>query len=239
MAYLWRPTLITLLFSLVSVLPAQTLNAQGLPKRFKNSIGMTFVLIPAGQFTMGSPNNEADRHVDEQRHNVTLTQSFYAAVTEVTQEQWQAVMGSNPAHFVKCGSQCPIERISWHEAQVFIKRLNALEKTDTYRLPTEAEWEYACRSGTRTAFNVGACLSSQQANYDGSIPMAGCTKGKYRQSPVKVAEFAPNAWGLYDMHGNVWEWCSDWYARGDAGQATDPQGPPKGRYRVIRGGAWY
>jgi formylglycine-generating enzyme required for sulfatase activity len=149
-------------------------------------------------------------------------------------------MGNNPAFFAKCGGQCPIEGISWHDAQAFIKRLNALEKTDSYRLPTEAEWEYACRAGTRTAFNVGPCLSFKQANFDASIPMPGCAKGKYRNRPVEVAQFAANAWGLHDMHGNVWEWCADWYARRTKAQPTvDPQGPSKGRYRIIRGGAWY
>jgi len=157
--------------------------------------------------------------------------------TEVTQGQWKAVMRNNPSEFKDCGDDCPVEQVSWDDVQKFIKNLNQTEKKE-YRLPTEAEWEYACRAGTDTPFAFGKCLSTDQANYDGHHPLSGCTEGKYRKKTVPVASFAPNKWGLYDMHGNLWEWCQDWYADYPSGSVTDPMGPTSGSCYVFRGGSW-
>jgi len=229
-------------------------------KTFTNSIGMKFVQIPAGTFMMGSPENETGRDNDEKQHRVTLTKSFYMQTTEVTQGQWKAVMGTmtktkvipgclfpthiqvetpnNPSHFSNCGDHCPVEQVSWNDCQEFIRKLNQREGNGTYRLPTEAEWEYACRAGTTTPFNTGNCLSANEANYDGNYPYMGCSRGQYRKKTVSVGSFSPNAWGLYDMHGNVWEWCQDWKGDYPGGSVTDPEGPSSGTYRVIRGGGW-
>jgi len=203
-----------------------------------NSIGMKFVQIPAGTFMMGSPPDEPERENGEEQHKVTITKSFYLQTTQVTQGQWKKVMRKNPSAFKDCGDECPVDRVSWDDVQNFIKRLNEREDTDKYRLPTEAEWEYACRAGTTTAFHTGDRISTDQANYDGNYPMPGSPEGEYRERPVKVGTFPPNAWGLYDMHGNVWEWCQDWYGDYPKGDVRDPEGPSTGEYRVLRGGSW-
>ena len=208
-----------------------------LPARFTNSLGQAFVYIKPGTFWMGSPSDEPKRDSDETRHKVTLTKGFYLQTTEVTQGQWERVMGSNPSYFKNCGADCPVENVSWEDIQEFIRKLNR-EEGKKYRLPTEAEWEYACRAGTETPFSFGKCLSTDQANYDGNYPMPGCGKGAYREKPAPVKSFAPNAWGLYDMHGNVWEWCEDWKGDYPSGAVTDPEGPSNGSVRVLRGGSW-
>jgi len=207
-------------------------------------LGMKFVYIQPGTFMMGSPPDEPGRYDDEILHKVTLTKGFYMQTTQVTQKQWKAIMENNPSEF-KGGifkgnrNNCPVENISWYDVQEFIKRLNRKEETDKYRLPTEAEWEYACRAGTTTPFYFGRCLLTDQVNYDGKYPLEGCPKGQYRRKTVPVGSFAPNAWGLYDMHGNVWEWCQDWYEEYPSVAVTDPTGPSMGRWhRVIRGGGW-
>jgi len=143
----------------------------------------------------------------------------------------------------------PVTCVSWNDAQAFITWLNRSldsarlsgvgERSRTYSLPTEAEWEYACRAGTSTPFSFGVCLSADQANYDGNYPLKGCPKGKYREKTVPAASFLSNAWGLYDMHGNVWEWCQDWYEDYSSGPVTDPMGPDRGSNRVFRGGSWH
>ncbi len=201
------------------------------------SINYKMVYIKPGTFIMGSPSEEPERDDDETQHMVTLTQGFYMGVTEVTQAQWEKVMGNNPSHHKDC-DDCPVEEVSWQDCQKFIKKLNRIEGTGKYRLPTEAEWEYACRAGTTTPFDAGRCLLMDQANYDGKHPLPGCQKGLYRGRTVPVASFAPNAWGLFDMHGNVWEWCQDWYGDYPSGHARDPEGPSSGSYRVFRGGSW-
>ena len=206
-------------------------------KRFTNSIGQEFVYIEPGSFMMGSPENEPGRGSDETQHRVTLTKGFYMQTTEVTQGQWKAVMGNNPSYFKDCGDNCPVEQVSWEDAQEFIKKLSRKEGKE-YRLPTEAEWEYAARAGTSTPFAFGKCLSADQANYDGNYPNV-CPKGKYREKTVPAGSFSPNAYGLYDMHGNVWEWCQDWYGYYPAGSVTNPEGSSTGSGLVRRGGSWY
>jgi len=204
-----------------------------------NSIGMKFVYIQPGSFMMGSPESEPKRDDDEKQHKVRLTKGFHMQTTEVTQGQWKAVMGSNPSYFEDCGNDCPVEQVSWNDVQKFIKKLNKKEKSDKYRLPTEAEWEYAARAGTSTAFSFDKCLSTDQANYDGKYPLKNCPKGEYRKKTLPVASFAPNAWALHDMHGNVWEWCQDWYGEDyPSGAVTDPGGPSTGSGRILRGGSW-
>jgi len=214
--------------------PAQVADS----KRFTNSIGQEFVWIEQGTFMMGSPENEPGRSSDEKQHQVTLTKGFYLQTTEVTQGQWKAVMGNNPSYFKNCGDNCPVENVSWNDAQEFIKNLNQKEGKKIYRLPTEAEWEYAARAGTSTPFHTGRCLSTDQANYNGNYPLEGCPKGKYREKTVPAASFAPSAWGLYDMSGNVWEWCQDWYGHYPAGSVTNPEGSSTGSSRILRGGSW-
>ncbi len=210
-------------------------------KKIINSIGMEFVYIPPGTFMMGSPENGPGRDRDEKQHRVTLTKGFYMQTTEVTQGQWKAVMGNNPSYFENCGDNCPAERVSWDDVQVFIEKLNRKDGRN-YRLPTEAEWEYACRAGSGTPFVFGKCLSADQANYNGKYPckypLFGCPKGEYRGKSVPVASFTPNAWGLYDMQGNAVEWCQDWYGDYPSGSVTDPAGPSSGSRRVGRGGGW-
>ena len=194
---------------------------------YTNKLGMEFVYIKPGTFMMGCPD-----------HQVILTQGYYMQTTPVTQGQWETVMGGNPSRFSGCGDNCPVESVSWHDAQDFIAALNDLEDTDRYALPTEAQWEYAARAGTTTPFYFGFCLSKDQANYNGNYPLPGCPKGKYRAKTTTVKKFPANAWGLYDMHGNVWEWVADWYGDYSCLAVTDPAGPPFGTSRVMRGGSW-
>jgi len=179
--------------------------------------GMQFVPIPAGSFEMGSARNEPGHRADETLHRVTITGPFYMSATEVTQEQWTAVMGSNPSHFH--GRNLPVESVTWFEVQEFLRRTHC-------RLPTEAEWEYACRAGSKGSYSVGEQLSTTIANYDS-------------KSTKPVASFPPNAWGLYDMHGNVWEWCADEYCPYPSSEVSDPFERCGSVYKVIRGGSWY
>ena len=188
-------------------------------------IKLEMVLIPAGKFVMGSPKKEKGRDDDETQHEVTLTKSYYMSKYQVTQEQWEAVMGKNPSGIK--GAQLPVTDISWDDCQNFIRKLNGLTKSK-YWLPTEAEWEYACRAGTTTAYSFGAKITPKDANYDDS------KLGK----PVEVGRYNPNAFGLYDMHGNVWEWCEDWKADYPKGAVIDPKGHTTGTGRVLRGGSF-
>ena len=197
-------------------------------KVFVNSrFGMKFVLVQPGIFMIESPSSNPDRSSDEARHRVTIRKPFYMQTTEVTHKQWRAIMGTNPSHFKNCGDDCPVEFVSWDDCQEFIRRLNRAERTNKYRLPTEAEWQFACQAGTETPFAFGGLLSTAQANYDGN-----------HKGPVPVGSFPPNPWGLYDVHGNVWEWCQDWYGEYHSSHVTDPTGPSSGLFRVIRGGGW-
>jgi len=218
---------------------------------FTNTPGMTFKRIPAGTFIMGSPASELGRYDNETQHQVTLTQSFYMQTTEVTQSQWQSVMGSNPSYFKGCGANCPVEKVSWNDIQGFITVINSLGE-GTYRLPTEAEWEYACRAGSTTAIangpiTVTACqydynLNRIAWNCSAGVSYAGCYdvyNGSSCSGTHPVAEKMANDWGLYDMHGNVSEWCSDWYDDYPTIEVVDPTGPSTGTKRVDRGGSWY
>ncbi len=192
--------------------------------------------IVPGEFVMGSPEHEAERFDNETQHRVILSRGFWLADTACTQALWQAVMGDNPSGFQ--GEDRPVETVSWDDVQGFIERLNALLSDPGFRLPTEAEWEYACRAGTTTPFGFGEQITSEQVNYDGNRPYAGGQRGLDRGETVPVKALPCNSWGLYQMHGNVWEWCQDWYGRYPAGAMTDPPGPEEGALRVLRGGSW-
>jgi formylglycine-generating enzyme required for sulfatase activity len=194
---------------------------------------------------MGCPSDERGRVGREWLpHPVTITRRFYLGRYEVTQAQWRALMGTNPAEGSGVGKDHPVYHVSWNSAQEFIHRLNTLGQ-GTFRLPTEAEWEYACRAGTLSRFSFGEALgSSDVRDYCPELDTYmwwGGNNGKqgYPEGAKTVGLKQPNPWGLYDMHGNVWEWCSDWWEPGgDPGSRTDPQGPPSGTHKVMRGGAW-
>jgi formylglycine-generating enzyme required for sulfatase activity len=191
---------------------------------------------------MGSPNGEEGMRPDETQHKVTLTKGFYMGVHLVTQEQWQEVMGKNPSIF-KGEKNLPVENVSWKLCQSFVKKLREKDKKP-YRLPTEAEWEYSCRAGTTTPFHFGATISTDQANYDGTFAYGNGKKGAYRKKTTPVDAFPANAWGLHDMHGNLMQWCQDWYDDYPKKDVVDPQGPEKapiareGEMHVLRGGCW-
>jgi uncharacterized protein (TIGR02996 family) len=216
-----------------------------------NAIGMRLALIPPGAFRMGSPGNEEGRALNEgPTHEVEITKPFYLSVHLVTQSQYEQVMGSNPAWFSATGrgrekvagldtADFPVETVSWADAVEFCAKLSLLPAERragrVYQLPTEAEWEYACRAGSLLPCAFGNELSLELANFGGESPGAvGRTS--------RVGSYPPNAWGLYDLHGNVYEWCSDWWEHGfsayRSGTRQDPTGPSKGRDRVLRGGSW-
>jgi formylglycine-generating enzyme required for sulfatase activity len=229
------------------------------------------VRINGGTFTMGSPSNEPERYEEEFRHQVTFS-SFYMGKYEVTQAEYESVMGTNPSNFK--GSNLPVEKVSWYDAVEYCNKLSQKEglspaytidksrsdpnnfsnnwddnirwlvtwnqNANGYRLPTEAEWEYACRAGTTTPFNTGNNITTSQANYNGSKPYNNNAKGTYREKTTNVGSFAANPWGLYDMHGNVGEWCWNWWDMIGFGsmEETNPQGVVSGADRVVRGGSW-
>ena len=207
-----------------------------------NSIGMELIEIPAGKFMMGSPVGEKNRQDDEEQVAVTLTKSFWLGKTEVTQGQWQAVMSTEPwkgQEFVQTDKNGAATFVSWNDATAFCQRLTdsdhkngKLPAGEAYRLPTEAQWEYACRAGTQTMWSFGDDDKElgEYAWFDGNAA---------REQYAHAAGLKkPNPWGLHDMHGNVWEWCSDWYGNALPG-GTDPVGPGKGSFRVGRGGSWW
>jgi formylglycine-generating enzyme required for sulfatase activity len=206
-----------------------------------NSIGMKLVLIPKGTFMMGSPERE-----DEPQHQVTISKDYYLGVTEVTQGQYEKVIGENPSRFQKSSrfqefrvrgsdtSMYPVEKVWWGDAVEFCKKLSDLPEEKkagrVYRLPTEAEWEYACRAGSKSAYSFGES-SKSLGDY-------AWFEGNSNGQTHPVGEKKANAWGLYDMHGNVWEWCSDEYGDYPEGAVSDPVGPREGSFRVYRGGCW-
>jgi formylglycine-generating enzyme required for sulfatase activity len=219
-----------------------------------NSLGMRMILIPPGRFTMGSPDDELERHSDEHLHPVELTRGFWMSEHLVTQSQYEQIMKANPSHFRPDGagaenvtnldtSTFPVECVTWRRAVSFCTRLSkrAAERNAgrVYRLPTEAEWEYACRAGTYSPFAFGMSLSSQQANVDGTTPAGRAKAGPYLARTCPVGSYGPNAFGLHDMHGQVWEWCSDWWDPEFVGPERDPTGPPEGTRHIMRGGSWY
>lgn len=206
----------------------------GVPVEVTNSIGIKLAFIPAGEFQMGSPESDSDAYdIEKPQHTVRITKPFCLGVTEVMQEQYERVMGSNPSKFK--GAQLPVEQVSWEDAVEFCRKLSELPAERgagrVYRLPTEAEWEYACRAGSTTKWSFGDSESSL-ADYAWYDSNAGS-----KTNPV--GQKKGNAWGLYDMHGNVWEWCSDWWKRDYTTTAvSDPTGPATGSIRVYRGGGW-
>ena len=203
-----------------------------------NSIGMKFIRVPAGTFLMGSPETEIQRDANEILHEVTITQPYYLQATEVTQQQWLDVMGTQPSHFKNCGMDCPVENVRYSDAMEFIKRLNKLERTIHYRLPTEAEWEYACRAGTHSAFFNGPMVTGEDFNHNPYLDSVGWYYHNARHAPHRVAQKAPNAWGFYDMHGNVWEWCNDWQSPYPFHAEIDPKGADFAKAKIRRGGSW-
>ncbi len=220
---------------------------------YTNSIGMKFSLIPSGSFVMGSPDGtntapagtaELGRSTSETQHFVTISKSFYMQTTEVTQGQWVQVMGSNPSSFYNCGLNCPVEEVSWYDAQNFIDALNASEgrtncntiPNTCYTLPTESQWEYSARAGTVTAFYSGDITNTSCS--DPNLDTIGWYCGNSGSRTHPVAQKVPNNWGLFDMSGNVYEWVSDWYGTYPPGPVTDPVGAATGSSRVIRGASW-
>ena len=230
------------------------------PQIITNSIEMKLAHIPAGTFMMGSPRSEDERTAKEEQHEVTITKPFYIGAYEVTQDQYVQVMEGledfrNRSTFGDSGN--PVENVEWKKAKLFCQRLTARPDEQAagrkYRLPTEAEWEYACRAGTSTAFHFGDSLASSQANFNGNFPAGGAVLGPYLRQTTKVGSYEPNAFGLYDMHGNVAEWCADWYDPEYYWDSPekDPLGPPFGVvstkftnngdqnfFVVVRGGCW-
>jgi len=219
-----------------------------IPEQHENKVSGSFALIKGGTFTMGSPETEEGHLYEEGPQHIVTLSSFYIGMYEVTQQEWTAVMGNNPSNFK--GDNYPVEKISWFDVIDYCNkrsqkegltpayRINGtnvtwLRDTDGYRLPTEAEWEFACRSGTITPFNTGENITTNQANYNGIN-----SQGIYRQITTAVGSFPPNPWDLYDMHGNVWEWCWDWFGNYSSNKQNDPIGPISGEGHVIRGGAW-
>ena len=194
--------------------------------------GMEFAFIPPGLFKMSSSEEVEDREDDEKLHMVLLTQGFYMQTTPVTQAQWESVMQNNPSEF-KGDRNLPVENVSWEDTQVFIGRLNEKERGRVFSLPTEAQWEYACRAGTETKFYIG--------DSEADLDRAGWHSGNSDGQTHPVGQKEPNGFGLYDMHGNVWEWCQDWYDKNYYRNSppTDPKGPSSGSYRVLRGGSWF
>lgn len=199
-------------------------------KEFTNSIGMQFVLIPAGSFMMGCNKDiELCGPGETPRHLVTISKPFYMARYEVTQEQWTRIMGDNPSAFK--GPSNPVDKVGSDDALNFIERLKKMDGKN-YRLPTEAEWEYAARAGSESAYSFDDA-EEQLGRYAWYSTNSG-----NKTHPVGLKQ--SNAWGLYDMHGNVWEWCQDWYDENyySSSPSTDPRGPSSGKYRVLRGGSW-
>jgi formylglycine-generating enzyme required for sulfatase activity len=210
------------------------------PKEITNSIGMKLVLIPKGTFMMGSPESEERRVGNETQHEVTISKDYYLGVYEVTQAQYEKMMGKNPSRFQgdnlrEDNANHPVEQVSWEDAVEFCKKLSDLPEEKKagriYHLPTEAQWEHACRAGSKTAYSFGEG-SKSLGDY------AWFDQNSNRQTHP-VGEKKANAWGLYDMHGNVWEWCSDWYGQYPKGAVSDPVGTRESSNRVFRGGSWY
>ncbi|MEE9355598.1 MAG: formylglycine-generating enzyme family protein [Methylococcaceae bacterium] len=203
---------------------------------FKN-VRQVFRWILPGTFLMGSPDSEAERSDTEIQHQVTLTEGYWLADTACTQALWRMVMEKNPARFNK-DEYNPVVQVSWNHVQLFLTQLNSLIPGLNAQLPSEAQWEYACRAGTVTPFSFGENIMPEQVNYNGEHPYAGGKQGLNRNKTVPVKFLPANPWGLYEMHGNVWEWCHDWYDYYSKEAVYNPTGPVTGMNRVLRGGSW-
>ena len=206
------------------------------------NVNLDLIWIEPGTFTMGSPEDEMGRFDDEAQHEVTLTKGYWLGKYEITQAQYRAIMPSNPSEFT--GADLPVEQVSWYDAMAFCEKLTEIEKAAgrlpegyEYALPTEAQWEYACRAGTTTALNSGKNLSDKEQCPE--MDEVGWYSDNSNGSSHPVGQKQPNAWGLYDMHGNVWEWCLDWYGDYPSSAVTDPKGASSGSSRVVRGGSCY
>lgn len=210
-------------------------------------LDLELILISAGEFVMGSPVGEADREEIEVSHRVRISNPFWLGKYEVTQGQWEAVMGNNPSEFKQVGKDGPVERVSWEDAVEFCQKVTEMERAagrlpagHEYGLPTEEEWEYACRAGSKAATAYGDSLGSSQANIKGDSPDGQASPSRSLDRTAKVGSYRPNKWGLYDMHGNVLEWCVDWvHAYGKpVGVDTDEIESSSFSQRILRGGAW-
>ena len=220
------------------------ISAFSFEKTYTNTFGMEFVLIPSGTFTMGSPPSEPYRGTSEVQHQVSISKPFYMQTTEVTVKQWHSIMGRRMTVFQKVSDNIPVTRVSWFDCMKFIQQLNKLGK-EKYRLPTEAEWEYSVRAGTTTAYNWGDTIDCKKAMYGNNSLKYNVCQGYIKSiglpidQPAPVKTYNPNSWGLYDMHGNVWEWCMDWFGDYEKNPVIDPKGPVSGTERVRRGGSWF
>ena len=223
----------------VALAPASDSKDMTIP--LSDTVDLELIWIEPGTFTMGSPNNELGRYSNETQHQVTLIQGYWLGKYEITQAQYEAVMGKNPSDFK--GDDLPVEQVNWNDAKDFCAKLTATEKAAgrlpegyEYTLPTEAQWEYACRAETTTALNSGKNLSDKYKCPE--MDEVGWYSYNSSEQTHSVGQKLPNAWGLYDMHGNVWEWCLDFYGDYPASPVTDPTGPSTGSDRVVRGGGW-
>ena len=207
-----------------------------------NSIGMKLGVVPPGEFEMGSPETEEKRSGDESRHRVRLTKPAFMTIYEITQAEFQTVMETAPSGITD-SDRLPVQNVSWEQAVAFCRKLSELPEEKAagrvYQLPTEAQWEYACRAGSTTPTSFGGAITSSQANFDGNYAYGTDTPGTFVGKPQAVGSYEPNAWGFYDMHGNVYEWTADWYEKFTSGAVSDPVGPADGSYRVSRGGSWF
>ncbi len=234
-----------ILFAILGAAPDAVLATD---QKSRNALGMEFVLIPAGSFVMGSPPNEVGRYKSEDQHQVTITKPFYMQTTEVTLNQWWAVMGKKFFGRRKGYADGPVSKVSWFDVAEFIEKLNG-KGEGVYRLPTEAEWEYACRAGTVTAYSWGNKIDCRKAMFANNTKREhenSCvdfikSKGFKPDRPAPAKSYGPNAWGIYDMHGNVWEWCQDWYQNNyPKAEVKDPKGPASSdQGRIRRGGSWF
>jgi formylglycine-generating enzyme required for sulfatase activity len=213
------------------------LGAPGPPEFYiEPNTRMMLVAIEPGSFVMGSPATEPGRHADEQLHRIAISHRIYMGRDEVSQTEWQVMMGTNPSYFSDC-ARCPVEQVNFYDVNDFLTRLTARSTAMRYRLPTEAEWEYACRAGTTTAYAFGNRLFVHDANVN-RTPAETITPGVGGHRTQAIGSFPPNPWGLRDMHGSVWEWTNDVYGPYEAQPDVDPRGPENGTARVIRGGSW-
>jgi uncharacterized protein (TIGR02996 family) len=228
----WQARMVALLGEGVRpCLPQETITLPG-------GVEMTFSFIPPGSFLMGSDHREA-KAGEKPVHRVTLTKGFFLGIHPVTQAQWRAITGESPSHFQ--GDNRPVENVSWDDAQEFCRKLTIhLAGRVKVGLPSEAEWEYACRAGTTTEFHFGDVITPDLANYAGNFTWNGSPKGKYRQETTEVGSFPSNSWGLFDMHGNVWEWCQNGYGPYSADDQVDPAqlSEHSNEYCILRGGCW-